>query len=94
MTTLTSRPEAPERADAAQMGPGWDYYLDRLAAARAGRRAMPEWEHYYPALAEHYQELHVPAGAKHERADGTAPPAAPGPARSVDEASPPPRLAP
>ena len=45
------------------MGPGWDYYLDRLMAAHAGR-PMPEWEHYYPALAEHYQELHVPAGAK------------------------------
>jgi hypothetical protein len=46
------------------MGPGWDYYLDRLMAAHA-RRPMPEWEQYYPALAEHYQELHVPEGARH-----------------------------
>ena len=33
-------------------------------AAHAGR-TMPEWEHYYPTLARHYEELHVPAAAKH-----------------------------
>ena len=63
MTTLTFGQKLPNPSDAAQMGPGWDYYLDRLMAAHAGRM-MPEWEHYYPTLARHYEELHVPADAK------------------------------
>ncbi|UFU04988.1 SRPBCC domain-containing protein [Ruania halotolerans] len=38
------------------IGPGWDYYLDRLAATHTGA-PMPEWTDYWPALAEHYLEL-------------------------------------
>ncbi|UFU01789.1 SRPBCC domain-containing protein [Ruania suaedae] len=38
------------------IGPGWDYYLDRLVAARTGA-PMPDWDEYWPALAEHYLEL-------------------------------------
>jgi hypothetical protein len=45
------------------MGPGWDYYLDRLAAARAGR-PLPEWDQYYPAFSSHYKELPVPDAAR------------------------------
>jgi uncharacterized protein YndB with AHSA1/START domain len=63
MTTLTFAQRLHDPADAATMGPGWDYYLDRLVAARVGRQ-LPEWEQYYPALSDHYKELHVPAAAR------------------------------
>jgi uncharacterized protein YndB with AHSA1/START domain len=36
------------------IGPGWEYYLDRLVAARSGE-AMPEFEEYYPAQKAHYE---------------------------------------
>lgn len=62
MTTLTFGQRLSRATDAATYGPGWDYYLDRLAAARAGR-PLPEWEQYYPAFAPHYEQLHVPTGA-------------------------------
>ncbi|PAY23389.1 transcriptional regulator [Dietzia natronolimnaea] len=44
---------------AASIGPGWDYYLDRLVEAEAGRdpdalRFEPD---YYPGLAEYYRNL-------------------------------------
>lgn len=38
------------------IGPGWEYYLDRLAAALAGE-AMPAWEDYYPAQCDYYGAL-------------------------------------
>ncbi|PJJ65199.1 SRPBCC domain-containing protein [Compostimonas suwonensis] len=41
--------------DAGDIGPGWDYYLDRLYAATAGVEPEP-WEAYYPALASAYRE--------------------------------------
>ena len=38
------------------VGPGWDYYLDRLVAVEAGRDVgTVVWDDYYPALAEHYR---------------------------------------
>jgi uncharacterized protein YndB with AHSA1/START domain len=37
-------------------GVGWDYYLDRLLAARV-RKPMPDWNDYYPAMLEHYEIL-------------------------------------
>lgn len=44
---------------AASVGPGWEYYLDRLVEAEAGRdpdalRFSPD---YYPALAAYYSAL-------------------------------------
>ena len=40
------------------IGPGWEYYLDRLAAVLGGRDAGEvAWDHYYPALSEHYEQL-------------------------------------
>lgn len=63
MTTLTLGHRLQNPADAASMGPGWDFYLDRLAAARAGR-PLPEWEQYYPAFSSHYKELPVPDAAR------------------------------
>lgn len=45
-------------------GPGWEYYLDRLAAYVRGRD--PEdvlWDDYYPAMQQHYVaiQLSLPA---------------------------------
>lgn len=34
-------------------GPGWEYYLDRLVAARTGE-VMPDFSEYYPAQKDHY----------------------------------------
>lgn len=47
--------------DVGSIGPGWEYYLDRLVAAREGRDvAEVDWSAYYPALREEY--LRVDAG--------------------------------
>lgn len=43
-------------ATAATVGPGWDYYLDMLSAARAGRQ-LPTWEDYHPALVDRYEQI-------------------------------------
>jgi hypothetical protein len=43
----------PPDMDSADVGPGWHWYLDRLAASLAGA-PMPEWEDY-PALASDYR---------------------------------------
>jgi uncharacterized protein YndB with AHSA1/START domain len=34
-------------------GPGWEYYLDMLVAARAGEK-LPSFDAYYPAMQSHY----------------------------------------
>lgn len=34
-------------------GPGWEYYLDMLVAAREGQ-PLPDFADYYPAQAEHF----------------------------------------
>lgn len=44
-----------ERKLAGDAGPGWEYYLDMLVAAREGR-PLPSFEDYYPALKAHYLE--------------------------------------
>ncbi len=37
------------------VGPGWEYYLDMLVAARAGQ-PLPEFAEYYPSQREYYLE--------------------------------------
>ena len=37
-----------------EIGPGWEYYLDALAASRDGR-PVPEFGDYYPAMKEHFE---------------------------------------
>ncbi|WP_433295435.1 SRPBCC family protein [Actinoplanes sp. CA-030573] len=37
-----------------EVGPGWEFYLDALAAAREGRPA-PDFHDYYPAMKEHFE---------------------------------------
>lgn len=38
---------------AGDTGPGWEYYLDMLVAAREGQ-ALPSFDEYYPAQKAHY----------------------------------------
>lgn len=48
--------------DLSSIGPGWEYYLDRLSAVLGGESASDiAWDDYYPALAEHYAAM-TPAG--------------------------------
>jgi uncharacterized protein YndB with AHSA1/START domain len=42
-----------DRKLARDMGPGWEYYLDNLVAARAGE-PLPSFEEYYPSMQAHY----------------------------------------
>ena len=44
-----------DRKLAGDAGPGWEYYLDMLVAARAGA-PLPAFEEYYPAQRAHYME--------------------------------------
>ncbi|MFD4993059.1 SRPBCC family protein [Cellulosimicrobium cellulans] len=61
-TALVFRQALGPDEDAGSIGPGWEYYLDRLAAARAGRDpATVVWDSYYPALAAHYGSPDAPA---------------------------------
>ncbi|CAN7631209.1 SRPBCC family protein [Rhizobium sp. LjRoot30] len=42
-----------DRALAGDVGPGWEYYLDMLVAAREGR-ALPSFDDYYPSQKAYY----------------------------------------
>lgn len=58
VTTLTFAQSMDDPAMAENVGPGWEYYLDRLVAAETG--ADPgalDFDDYYPALAGHYRAL-------------------------------------
>lgn len=59
LTTLTFGQRLHSAAEASTVGPGWDYYLDRLVAYRA-HQPLPEREHYFPAHAQYYKDLVVP----------------------------------
>ena len=41
-------------AEAADIGPGWEYYLDQLLAATTGT-PMPNWDDYYPAQKAYFE---------------------------------------
>ncbi len=47
----------PDQAMAESVGPGWEYYLDRLAAVLSGGdlSAIDFAVDYYPAMADHYR---------------------------------------
>ena len=56
VTTLTFAQVMSDPAVAESVGPGWDYYLDRLVAAEDGRDvAGVVWDDYYPAQADFYR---------------------------------------
>lgn len=40
-------------------GPGWEYYLDRIIAARGGA-PMPDFDDYYPSQQQHYLDAIAP----------------------------------
>jgi hypothetical protein len=44
-----------DRKLAGDYGPGWEYYLDMLVAARAGQ-PLPTFDEYYPAQKAYYLE--------------------------------------
>lgn len=52
-TLLFSQSLAPGEENQG-MGPGWEYYLDRLVADRADV-PMPAWDDYYPHQQAHYE---------------------------------------
>ena len=44
--------------DVGSLGPGWEYYLDRLVAVQKGKDAATiVWDDYFPALQPAYQSL-------------------------------------
>ena len=55
-TTLTFAQGFTDPTMAESVGPGWDYYLDRLVAAETGTDlAAIDFVDYYPAFAGHYR---------------------------------------
>ena len=56
VTTLTFAQSVPDPATAQSVGPGWEYYLDRMVVAETGGEVdAVVFDDYYPALSEHYQ---------------------------------------
>lgn len=56
VTTLLFAQDVPDPAMAEGVGPGWDYYLDRLVVAEGGGDpATVNWDDYYPTFSEHYR---------------------------------------
>ena len=58
VTTLAFSQPDLDPEDALSVGPGWEFYLDRLVAAETGGdlAAIDFERDYYPAMAEHYRE--------------------------------------
>jgi uncharacterized protein YndB with AHSA1/START domain len=57
-TTLRFAQSLPDPQMAESVGPGWDYYLDRLVAAESGESAATVlWDDYYPRLSEDYRAM-------------------------------------
>jgi len=54
-TELTFVHHLTDPTSAGNVGPGWEYYLDRWVAARAGA-ALPDFGEYYPSQKAHYEE--------------------------------------
>ena len=52
-TKLTLTQPLTDPAAAGDMGPGWEYYLDMLVAARDGT-PLPQFADYYPAQKAYY----------------------------------------
>lgn len=57
-TVLTFGQRLNPGEDVGSIGPGWEYYLDRLVAAQAGLDADDvRWDDYFPALQAPYERL-------------------------------------
>jgi uncharacterized protein YndB with AHSA1/START domain len=58
VTTLTFAQSVPEPTMAESVGPGWEYYLDRLVCAETGGDpAAIDFDDYYPSQSGHYRSL-------------------------------------
>ena len=57
-TTLRFSQVIDDPRTAADVGPGWEYYLDRLVAAETGGDvgAVDFGRDYHPAMQEHYRQ--------------------------------------
>jgi len=56
VTTLTFAQAMDDPEIASSVGPGWDYYLDRLVAAETGGEvASVDFDDYYPQQSDHYR---------------------------------------
>lgn len=58
ITTLEFVHHQVNRKAIGELGPGWEYYLDMLVAAREGT-AQPTFDMYYPAQKEYFGALNV-----------------------------------
>ena len=58
VTTLAFSQPDVDPEDSLSVGPGWEYYLDRLVAAETGGdlAAIDFERDYYPAMADYYRE--------------------------------------
>jgi uncharacterized protein YndB with AHSA1/START domain len=57
-TVLTFGQRLNPGEDVGTIGPGWEYYLDRLVAVQAGLDAgTVNWDDYFPALQPAYEKL-------------------------------------
>lgn len=57
VTTLTFSQPGVRPDQLGEVGPGWDYYLDRLVDAETGQDpARRVWDDYYPATKAHYTD--------------------------------------
>ena len=54
VTTLTFTQHLDEGADVGSMGPGWEYYLDRLVSSHDGGPS-PDFDDYFPAQKAYYE---------------------------------------
>ncbi|HEV2796511.1 MAG TPA: SRPBCC family protein [Nocardioides sp.] len=55
-TTLTFAQGVTDSTLAEGVGPGWDYYLDRLVVAEAGGDVSAvDFDDYHPAFSDHYR---------------------------------------
>lgn len=55
-TTLELVHHRVDRKAMGDFGPGWEFYLDSLVAAREGK-PLPKFETYYPAQKEYFASL-------------------------------------
>ncbi|GAA1956775.1 SRPBCC domain-containing protein [Microbacterium deminutum] len=58
VTTLMFGQRLNPGEDVGSIGPGWEYYLDRLVAAHLGKDvAAIAWDDYFPAMQPAYERL-------------------------------------
>lgn len=54
-TALTFTQTLADFSETGDIGPGWEYYLDRLEAVLSGEDAgTVDWEQFHPAMVQHY----------------------------------------